>query len=283
MPGISVSKICVPFGGGGINWSSYWKTRHPELATYTTGLTTPLSEAQIIRLGEFIEALKTGLSITNLSDAFDVMYILAGETAESSLRNLVKDAHYATAVNSPTFTAFEGFISNGTSQYLKTGYIPSVNGSAYLLNSASMGCYTRTNNASADVVEIGARTAPGNRDAFIQCFAPPANTVKATLNSGQVIHKAVTSLGFSIGTRTSVNNIKAYRNKTGTADSDLSYAVPVYEVYILALNQSNIPIVYSNRQVSFAFMGKGLSDSEVGIIVDAFEAYMDANGKGVIA
>ena len=24
MPGISVSKICVPFGGGGINWSSYW-------------------------------------------------------------------------------------------------------------------------------------------------------------------------------------------------------------------------------------------------------------------
>ena len=26
MPGISVSKICVPFGGGGINWSSYWAT-----------------------------------------------------------------------------------------------------------------------------------------------------------------------------------------------------------------------------------------------------------------
>ena len=24
MPGISVSKICVPFGGGGIDWSSYW-------------------------------------------------------------------------------------------------------------------------------------------------------------------------------------------------------------------------------------------------------------------
>ncbi len=29
MPGISVSKICVPFGGGGINWSSYWATRNP--------------------------------------------------------------------------------------------------------------------------------------------------------------------------------------------------------------------------------------------------------------
>jgi len=27
MPGISVSKICVPFGGGGNNWSSYWATR----------------------------------------------------------------------------------------------------------------------------------------------------------------------------------------------------------------------------------------------------------------
>ena len=29
MPGISVSKICVPFGGGGIDWSSYWATRKP--------------------------------------------------------------------------------------------------------------------------------------------------------------------------------------------------------------------------------------------------------------
>ena len=27
MPGISVSKICVPFGGGGIDWSSYWATQ----------------------------------------------------------------------------------------------------------------------------------------------------------------------------------------------------------------------------------------------------------------
>ena len=29
MPGISVSKICVPFGGGGIDWSSYWEKRTP--------------------------------------------------------------------------------------------------------------------------------------------------------------------------------------------------------------------------------------------------------------
>ena len=33
MPGISVSKICVPFGGGGINWSSYWATRTPTTFT----------------------------------------------------------------------------------------------------------------------------------------------------------------------------------------------------------------------------------------------------------
>ncbi len=35
MPGISVSKICVPFGGGGIDWSSYWATRTPSALVLT--------------------------------------------------------------------------------------------------------------------------------------------------------------------------------------------------------------------------------------------------------
>ena len=34
MPGISVSKICVPFGGGGINWSSYWTPQEYDGITY---------------------------------------------------------------------------------------------------------------------------------------------------------------------------------------------------------------------------------------------------------
>ena len=37
MPGISVSKICVPFGGGGIDWSSYWTPQYMAVYNALTG------------------------------------------------------------------------------------------------------------------------------------------------------------------------------------------------------------------------------------------------------
>ena len=37
MPGISVSKICVPFGGGGIDWGSDWTTLTSGLIVYRKG------------------------------------------------------------------------------------------------------------------------------------------------------------------------------------------------------------------------------------------------------
>ena len=77
-----------------------------ELTTYITGLTTPLSSAQLLRLNTLIKTIKTRLSISALSEAFDTIYVLAGETSESSLKNLVKDAHHCTAVNAPTFTQY---------------------------------------------------------------------------------------------------------------------------------------------------------------------------------
>ena len=93
-------------GGGGVE---------PEVTAYIDGLTTPLSSGQLTALNTFVKALKDGLSITLLSEVFDVMYILAGETEESSLRNLIKRAHDAEAVNSPTFTTLEGFTGDASS------------------------------------------------------------------------------------------------------------------------------------------------------------------------
>lgn len=43
MPGISVSKICVPFGGGGIDWSSYWATRFPSGLTAVVASDTQIN------------------------------------------------------------------------------------------------------------------------------------------------------------------------------------------------------------------------------------------------
>ena len=136
-------------GKSGINWSSYWTTQGvAELIAYNAGLATPLSVEQNARLETFIKAVKTGFSSTNLSDDFDVMRFLGGQTAESSLRNLVKNSHHGTAVNSPTFTQYESFKGDGLTSYIDDNYNPSTQAVKYTQNNASL-AFTRKSQASS--------------------------------------------------------------------------------------------------------------------------------------
>jgi lysophospholipase L1-like esterase len=62
MAGISVSKICVPFGGGGVDWSSYWNTQHNRILflgdSFTVGWKAGVYDTQGFAwvLGELMKA-----------------------------------------------------------------------------------------------------------------------------------------------------------------------------------------------------------------------------------
>ena len=267
-------------------WSSYWVDRHPELKTYITGLITPLSHKQVIRIGEFIEALKNGLSITNLSDAFDVMYILAGETEESSLKNLVKDAHHCTAVNAPTFTQYEGYVG-GAKKSLNTNYNPFAQGENYLLNSASLGAYVRTTTIG-DYAILGVSDAIGN-ESYIK---PRTNydtvgRLFCRVNQATYTFKPATgdTKGMLIVSRVGANAVDGYKNGTDlncSGNTGVSTSLPNNNIHLLALNLPAQTIQHSPDQLSIAFMGKGFSGAEITAITNACEAYMDALGKGVV-
>jgi hypothetical protein len=268
--------------GGGISLQTYWANRHPELKTYITGLTTPLSEAQIIKLGVFIEALKTGLSITNLSDTFDVMYIFAGETEESSLKNLVKNANHCTAVNAPTFTALEGFTGDGLSSYIDSNYNPSTVGNKFTLNDASIGIYIRTNNGlySTNVYNIGVRDT-----SYVYIMGERSNgLMRATINSTTYNQPPfVGNVGLASYVRYGATSSYGYGNKTQSPEyTEASTSIPNGNVFILASSSGSNPAFYSKEQHSFAFAGKSITSAQINNIVDAIEAYMDANGKGVL-
>jgi len=101
---------------------------------------TELSDVWISRLNTFITTIKSGLGITNLSDAFDVMYVLAGETEESSLLNLAKRAHDAQVYGTVPFTQYEGFTGGATtSDRLITNYVPSTDTVKFTLNDGAWG------------------------------------------------------------------------------------------------------------------------------------------------
>ena len=83
-----------------------------------------------------------------------------------------------------------------------------------------------------------------------------------------------------------MENVAVYKNKTSpaltTTGTGVTAALPDIALYFFCLNNNGTKEYYSTRQLSLIFLGKYITTSQRDIIVDAFETYMDANGKGVI-
>lgn len=259
----------------------------PEIKAYISGLITPLSYEQVTKLDTFVKTVKTGLGISLLADAFDVMYVLAGETAESSLRNLVRNAHYADAVNSPAWTQFEGFTGNGTSSYINSNYKQSTDKVNAVLDSTSLGIYIRTSQPlNSNSVEIGARTTTSSKCSFFQTSIAGSKVV-ATINdsTGRPSANVITELrGLFIASRKNASSFDIYQNgiKLENVSSE-STALSEFNLFISALNNADSAVGFSIRQASFAFVSKGLTYAESLSLTNAFESYMGSNGKGVIS
>lgn len=257
-----------------------------ELTAYITGLTTPLSSAQLLRLNTLIKSIKTGLSISALSEAFDTLYILAGETEESSLKNLVKDSHHCTAVNSPTFTQYEGYVG-GATKSLNTNYNPFAQGENYLLNSASIGAYVRT-------TTIGDYVILGVADAGNESYIKPRTNYDTVgrffcrVNQATYTYEVATgdTKGMLIVSRVGANAVDGYKNGTDlncSGNTEVSTSLQNSNIHLLAINDAKQRTSHhSPDQLSIAFMGKGFSGAEITAITNACEAYMDALGKGVV-
>lgn len=256
-----------------------------DFLTYISGLVTPISEAEQLLLNTFIVDLKAGLGITNLSDAFDIMYILANETQELALRNVVKRAHDATAVNAPAFVAFEGYTGNGSTQYINTNYNPGTDAINLSLNNASIGVYQRTNLAFiGNAGHLAMYSAVSN--SYLHIYQ--SNTAfYYRINSSQyetALHGGSVS-GMTILSRQDNLNLLFSRNGAPyTSSAKSSNFIPNHAdgLYILARNNNGVADLFNSNQISFAFAGEFLTDSEQQSLTTIFEAYMDANGKGVI-
>lgn len=270
--------IGIPFRmGGGTNWSSYWQNRHPELKTYVDGLITSLSKVQIIALGEFIEAIKTGMSITALSDVFDAMYILAGETSESSLKNIVKDANHATleGTPSPAFTASRGFLPDGSHGYINLNYNPTTHGVKFTQNNAGMGLFSKTDREQ-DAGKVSMGVLSGG--IYTYMFGRYTVSFGGLVNGGAVIGSIGTTdtLGMLSMFRTSATNVLAAKDKTlGSDTASNSTGINNGNIYLGARNNAGTADAFDNLLLSFAYIGRDLSETELGVLVDAFNTYLD--------
>jgi len=186
----------------------------------------------------------------------------------------------ATLVNAPAFVAYEGFTSDGSTSYIRSNYIPSVNGATWLQDNASAGIYIRTDTAAGALREMGVN-ATHDTHILTRYTGDVANIRLNSIASTSIAN--ADAKGMYITNRVLSTHQDLYRNKVrimnGVRDSS---GISDGEIYILCLNNVPAPSEFSDRQASMVVMGGGLTTDNIDDETDNFEAYMDSQGTGII-
>jgi len=214
----------------------------------------------------------------------DVFYNYAQTTNGDALINWTNPGTFdATAYSAPTFTALEGFTGDGSADYIDCNWNPSSDGVNYVQNSASIGVYVRTD-AVGIMSDIGSHDTGSGFQVRIYPRLVSGDNCSNRINDGATLtYVNADSRGMYVLIRIASNIRATYKNKVSKAnDTEVSTGVVNLNLYTLAKNLDGAASDFSTRQISMAFAGSGLSTDDITSITDAFEVYMDSNGKGVI-
>lgn len=166
----------------------------------------------------------------------------------------------ATLVNSPTFTAYQGYKGNGTSMYINSNFPLSSTSQ----NSTSYGVFKRSNVSESSVVDMGIFISSipnysqlnGNQGGVTYMY------VNETSGSNYIsIATAPTGKVFFVGQRTGASATALWNNGTqvGTGTTTSASVSSTYTYFIMARDANNATATQWNGsdQFSLAFIGNG--------------------------
>ena len=212
-----------------------------------------LTNAEKTYINTFIGALGSDFAefdrlwIHGLSDSVAARTSLANPTSTM-----------ITAVNSPTFTASQGYTGNGTTNYLNTNYNPTTNGVKYTLNSASLYVYSRTN-VNGSRFDIG----HANLTSYSILDIRDSGYFFRSINQiGLVFQSAVlvaNSLGLFAGVRVANQDVRSYKNGVSLLSNSTDSSTLINNnMYVLAFNNNGAAANFSTRQLSLSAIGSGV-------------------------
>lgn len=247
------------------------------------------SKARKTLICKTIKALKAA----GIWGKLDAAYFLAGHNQSDSLLNIVQNAYNLTPIDSPAFTIDQGWQGNASTQYLKTGFVPSVNGVNFTLYHASIGLVSNTQSVN-DGFSMGSASSGSTDETGIVIGLSGVSYFN--VNSAQNEPNAVNSVtkGFFIANRNNngdagtVNDVSGYHNADPIYESGILHD---YSATGLSTNEIIIMGFYNgtyyaqdNRQFSFAFIGGGFTNMEVIAFTQIIKDYLDAIGlSGVVS
>ena len=242
-----------------------------------SGIGTPPSDA----IAAAQNTMVCGLVDDGVWAKLDVFYLYAQTTnagGEALMNWIATGLFNAVAFNAPAFVPLEGF-TGGTNEYINWNWIPSVNGVNYTNNLASYGFYSRIN-VDENSIDIGAN---GTSDLLIITKNGGNATIRINAIGSAVGANADTRGLFIINKFNAATENDLFRNKVNIINGVIANSgTPDVTVYSLAQNNAGVAANFSTRQLSMAFGGGGLTQTDIDNLTDRFEIYMDSNGKGVI-
>lgn len=243
---------------------------------------TKPSASLMSNLSTFVTSLKSNSIWTKL----DRIWLYASETEEQALK-CIRTRTNSTKIGSPSFTisvGYGGFTTSGVVA-LDPSYNPTTTATAYTQNSASLGIYSRDNNTSAGTFlgNIGHRDS-GTSGGMRANLNPRTSTNNIRMNAnnqGLIAVSNSNSIGLFTVSRTASNDLRAFSGgsqvgATSTQASVALYNAPIYVGGIYATDSGGA--LGGGRELSFAFIGGGLSTTEVSNLSSAFYTLRGAIG-----
>lgn len=227
------------------------------LAQLTTSFASNPSSGYITALDTMIRGMRTDGDLTKL----DRLWIYAQEVQGYARVSIVNPGStQLTEVNTPTWAANQGYTSNATTSYVRSGFNWSTDAVNALFNSVSLFAYVTTDSAAnarneggilkttgtQNYIYMNSRTAGGN------AFVLPNRPTNSGLQSA-----VANSLGMISASKSGTTDT-VYKNgsslATGTTTGN---AFQNLEHYLLCANQDGSPMGFSTRRNAMFAIGSG--------------------------
>lgn len=215
----------------------------------------------------YVDDFVTGLKADGLWTGAIFIYLYAAQDTHGALINLRSPAVSGSAVNSPTWTQYQGYTGDGVSAYVTSGY----QGDDIDPDSAVMGLFVRTQDSSRRPI-MGYRAARG----YIQHGGSIA------FNAGLVSGSASTTSSIS-----SSNEIVSVRRNGTTQDirqgtsTEGSVTVSTNTLNItnnLVVLHDGSGTIYSGGQVAASFLTSYMDDTAINNFRTRLRTYLLAIG-----
>ena len=204
------------------------------------------------------------------------LYPFVGGTSTTHSYNLKNTATFQLTFNGGGTHASTGWTPNGSNGYANTGLTPST---SLTQNNSHISLYNRTNNDGL-VVDMGTRDA-SYESIMLTRWSNSTLLNHNTQYGSRMSPSNSDSRGHYIISRRGATDMEAYKNGSSIATSTATSGLTTNSIYLSAWNDSGTPSYYANREIAFASIGDGLTDTEAANFYTAVQAFQTTLSRQV--